>query len=541
MLMRLRAAALTSAVSLSALAAAALVPPGATAATRSTAPADAASPSRAAGEGTLTVTPAVHVAGQAVTFEGSLPSAGRRAVHLQFHMNRPGDKWTDVDESTSMTSASGAFSFRFPAPAMFNISYRVVGGGMVTRPYLFYAKPQAVTLSVNGENEQDQYVTVPPVLDYTVTVDSAANLYPQRGLEPPVLPGRTITLQERVNGDKWRTIDTAKADAKGLTVFQLAAGVVGEQVLRARAEDFHENGNRIGWTSSWPTYVTFSLVPEFPEFPEFPYAKAVLYDRPAAERTPPITDSTGATDASAQYGWYRPVYDFAWEYGQSITSPPTRGSKLKGRWLDSSSGSGRVAAFNGALAFQSRLIHKGPGDRGTTSAALDGNSQKYGRWEFRIWQNVWEQDGRDFRMRVELVPDGVGPGACSPQSIQVADLELGSKALTVGVRSAQANAQWSYTLPSTPAYSGLHNYAVEVAKDHITWFFDGKAFATVKSKGALAARAWAPRVSMVGAPGATEHNGSQFSVDWVRSWTLETGRQARNGKALAKKPYSPTC
>lgn len=504
----------------------------------------AATPSRAAGQGTLSVTPTVHVGGQAVTFKGALPKPGKRGIHLQFHMNRPGDRWTDVKKSNRTTTASGAFKFRFPAPAMFNISYRVVGGGMATKPYLFYAKPQAVALSVNGEDQTNQFVTVLPLAPFTVKVDSAADLYPDRNLEPPAFPGRVINLQQRVNGNQWETIDTAQADSSGFASFTLSGALSGEQVLRARAEDVSTNGNRIGWTASWPTYVEFDLFPGFPDFPEFfSREPADSWAGPAFGRTttPRVAVATGATNASIQYGWYRPVYDFAWEYGQSLSSPPSKGTALKGRWLESSSGSGRVVIFNAALAFQSKLVNKGPGDRGTTSAALTGNAQKYGRWEFRIWQNVREQDGRDFRMRVELVPEGTGPGSCSPEAIRVADMQLGEKSYSVGVRSARAKAEWRYTKTSTPADSGLHNFAVEVAADHITWFFDGKAFATVKSKGALSGRRLTPRVSMVGLEDATEHNGSQFSVDWVRSWTLETGRQAKNSHPLAKKAFSPSC
>ncbi|MFA6299210.1 MAG: hypothetical protein WC642_08590 [Nocardioides sp.] len=527
---QLRAAALASAMTVSALVAGALPTQGATA---------VSSASLRSATGTLTVSPTVHVAGQAVTFKGALPRPGRRVIHLQFHMNRPGDRWTDVKKSYARTTASGAFKFRFPAPAMFNISYRVVGGGMVTKPYLFYAKPQAVALSVNGQDQTNQFVTVLPLAPFTVKVDSAADLYPERNLEPPAFPGRVINLQQRVNGGQWETIGTAEADSGGFASFTLPGALSGEQVLRARAEDVSTGGNRIGWTSSWPTYVEFNL---FPGFPEFPWTQRGPWVRPALSRTtPPVTDSTGATDASSQYGWYRPVYDFAWEYGQSLSSPPARGEVLKGRWLESSSGSGRVVIFNAALAFQSKLINKGPGDRGTTSAALTGNAQKYGRWEFRIWQNVREQDGRDFRMRVELVPEGTGPGSCSPEAIRVADMHLGERSYSVGVRSARAKAEWRYTKTSIPAYSGLHNFAVEVARDHITWFFDGKAFATVKSKGALSGRTLTPRLSLVGLEDATEHNGSQFSVDWVRSWTLETGRQAKNGRLLTKKAFSATC
>ncbi|WP_341926310.1 hypothetical protein [Nocardioides psychrotolerans] len=168
------------------------------------------------------------------------------------------------------------------------------------------------------------------------------------------------------------------------------------------------------------------------------------------------------------------------------------------------------------------------------------NAQRYGRWEFRIWQNVFEQDGRDFGMRVELVPEGTAPGACAPETIRVADMALGAKSYAVGVRSQQARSEWTRTRPA-PAWSGLHNFAVEVARDHITWFFDGKAFATTSKRTVVAGKALVPRVSMVGLDNATEHNGSQFSVDWVRAWTLDTGRQSRAGAALTKTAYSPTC
>ncbi|MCD4524856.1 family 16 glycosylhydrolase [Nocardioides sp. cx-173] len=499
-------------------------------------PAPAAAPAASTSEravGTLTVSPAVHVAGQAVTFQGRLPKPGRRAIRLQFHMNRPGDKWTDVKNGKARTSASGAFKFRFPAPSMFKIRYRVAGGGMVTAPHLFYAKPQAVSLSVNGQDEKDQFVTVPPALPYTVEVDSAADLYPARRLEPPTFAGRVITLQERVNGNQWRTVATRKADAAGIALFPLTAAPAGERVLRARAEDVTAGGHRIGWTPSWPTYVRFASS-------DLPIREDDGPDRAARVRAATAPDSSRYGVASSSWGWHTPRYDWAWEFGESLTSAPFRGQVLKGRWLDASSGSGRASVFNGALAFQSRLILKGEGDRGTTSATVSGNAQTYGRWEFSAWQNVFEDGARNYRMRLELVPQGAAAVACSPEAIQVADMEIGSRSYSVGVRSARAKAQWRHTKTSTPAASGVHAFAVEVAKDHITWFFDGKAFATVK-RNALAGKALVPRMSLVGADDATEHNGSQFSVDWVRAWSLKTGRQARTGKVLGKSAYSATC
>ncbi|WP_341926309.1 hypothetical protein [Nocardioides psychrotolerans] len=293
--------------------------------------------------GTLTVTPAAHVAGQALTFTGKLPRPGRRAIHLQFHMNRPGDRWTDVKGSDHHTTASGAYRFRFPAPSMFDISYRVVGGDLVSTPRRFYARPQAVTLAVDGADERSAVVTVGSLSRYTVVVDSAADIYTHRELEPPVFAGRVVTLQERTSDGQWRTIGTARADERGLASFDLTASLLGERVLRAKVGDVTAAGSDIGWSVSWPTYVRSSLLPDI--------LGAALPRPTDREPLPPETDSTGATDASTQHGWFRPTYDFAWEYGQSLSSPPTRGEVLKGGWEEYSTGSGRVVPFN-ALAFR---------------------------------------------------------------------------------------------------------------------------------------------------------------------------------------------
>jgi hypothetical protein len=532
---RLRTAGLALALAVSALATVAATS-SATAAPTPTASPSTSTSDRAA-QGTLSVSPALHVAGQAVTFQGKLPRPGRRAIHLQFHMNRPGDKWTDVKNSNRRTSASGAFRFRFPAPSMFRISYRVTGGGMVTAPYLFYAKPQAVSLSVDGQDEKDQYVTVLPGLSYTVDVDSAADLYPARRLEPPAFAGRTITLQERVGGNQWRTIATDRAGADGIASFGLTAELTGERVLRARAENVTAGGHRIGWTPSWPTYVRFGVLPDDEDSP---FPEDDPFERSPRGALPSAAASSRYGVASSSWGWHTPRYDWAWEFGESLSSVPFRGTVLKGRWLDASSGSGRVSILNGAMAFQSRIILTGEGDRGTTSATVSGNAQTYGRWEFSAWQNAFEDEGRNYKMRLELVPQGAGPVACASEAIRVADMEIGTSSYSVGVRSAKAKAQWRYTKTSTPAASGVHAFAVEVAKDHITWFFDGKAFATVK-KNALAGKALVPRMSLVGSDDATEYNGSQFSIDWVRAWSLKTGRQARTGKVLGKSAYSSTC
>ena len=148
------------------------------------------------GRSTLKVTPSTYVAGQKMTYSGSLGGHGRKQIHLQFNMNRPGDRWTDVAGSGSRTDAAGRFRFTFPAPAMWGISYRVVSGRLATPAYKFHAKSQEVVLSVDRDD------TVVAGAPFVVAADTTPNLSGRQDLPPPAIPGRTVTLQQRVNGNR---------------------------------------------------------------------------------------------------------------------------------------------------------------------------------------------------------------------------------------------------------------------------------------------------------------------------------------------------
>ena len=99
-----------------------------------------------------------------------------------------------------------------------------------------------------------------------------------------------------------------------------------------------------------------------------------------------------------------------------------QGHPRKGRWLDASDGSGRASHNNGGLGLDSRPgASAGPGDRGTTSATLQGNPQKYGRWEIRLRSWSRESSAEDYRVKIELVPDRAADYLCGAQNITVAD------------------------------------------------------------------------------------------------------------------------
>jgi hypothetical protein len=483
----------------------------------------------------LSVTPEVVVPGQAVRFTGDIGKSGKQAVHIQWNMNRPGDVWVDVANTTHKTDRKGRFDFTFPAPSALGlpIGLRVAGGkGLKTPAYQLKARPQELTVSLAGQRPDQPGYNVLPGLPFTVVVDTTPAVRSSMGT-PPAFPGRAITLQQRVDGNRWQTVATGATDADGHATFSALAPLTGDLVLRAREERWSQAGAQIGWFPSFPTYFTPSLVPGLPDLRPA-RARAAANPAPVVQRKDPLRPT-----ASQTWGWGASLWDYDWGFGEDFDWAPYRGTWLDGRWLDTSDGSGRAVPFNGGLVLQSKLVHTGAGDHGTTTATLQGSSQTRGRWEFRLQGHAWESGPRPYRYIVELVPEGAPLVACSPESIVVADATVGSRGLRIGVRSRRSGSVWSGLDAKAFLAEQPFNMAVEVGKKHITWFRDAKPIATVKGGKAQLGVPLVPRVSLVGGP--EEMNGAQVDSDWQRMFSLDKGTQVKTRKKLARAAYSDAC
>ncbi len=501
-----------------------LLGPAATATARATSGEEPASKVAAS----LTVTPSIYVAGQAVRFRGNIGRPGSRTVHLQVHMNRHGDSWTDVPNSTFRTNADGGFDFTFTAPSMFGVSYRVAGSGVATTSKLFNARPQEITLTLQGVDADVPFYGIAPLLPFTVVADTTPDVRSALGTPPPI-PGRTVLLQERVNGNQWRTIQTGKTDSAGHAVFQVGAPLLGGRVLRARQERWTTGKNWIGWYASFPAYFYVLGLGE----------KRAKNATPSTVIHEPVTQvarSAVRPTASERYGWGATIFDFAWERGQDLNSPPSKGTNPKGAWLETSDGTGRAAPFNGGLELQSKLKHDGPGDRGTTTATMRGNSRSTGRWEFRLEGFAYEGGSLPYRFRLDLVPEGTPMTSCPPESVVVADATMGTPGLTIGVRSQDDGSVWKRHLTGVRLEGAPFNVAVEVGTQHTTWFVDGKPVGTIKDKGAHLGPRLVPRFSLIG--DEREMNGAEISSDWQRGWSLAKGKQVTSGPALSRSGYA---
>ena len=477
--------------------------------------------------GSIRVSPTNYVGGQAVTFGGRLGVSGRRRITLQQFMGRPGDIWFPVRGYAGYTAGDGTFRVRVPAPDMWGIRYRVVSGGVASPSVLLHAKLQGADLWVSGADRSapDQAGTPSAGVPFDVSVDTTPVIMGRRfGWGTPVFAGRGLTLQKRVSPTSWATLahTTETSDGHGYFtgVTESAPGTV---VYRVRQESLLAGGNRVGWSTSYPTYLS---VGGSGTTQEPPSPSTTRYDawQPLAASGASLTPTMKTSFST--YGWGRKLFDFDWERGQSLTDAPGTGA---GHWVEYSDGTGRAAKVNGMLGLDAkREVNVEAGDLGTTMATMTGNARAYGRWEVRFKSGATENAGRDYDLRAELVPSASAQYACGSRNILVGQVRPNSRALTIGVKNGARD--WSATRPLI-SISGHPSLAVEVEPGHITWFYAGRPVGTVRTSLAVSRVPLTLRLSLVG-HGTDEMNRASLGSDWQRGYAATTGRQVLTGAAL---------
>jgi hypothetical protein len=495
----------------------------------------------AAASASLTTSPNNYVGGQRLTWTGNVGHRGERRLVLQFNMGSvTGNNWSTVAGFSARTQANGSFSFTYPAPSMFNIRYRVKAGKYVTPARVFNAKTQDLTVRVTGQPENN--TNRPGLVDvgetFGLTVDTTpGNIYrspESRGL--PVFRGRALTLQKRISAKSWETVATTEVADDGLGHFsglQEEAGVV---VYRVREENHFTNGHQIGWIQSFPLYVLVGQAAQ-----DWYTSRYGLNQATTSE--PGRTAKLGRQPqtASQRFSWFPSLFDFAWEHGQSLSSPPARGTRIQGSWVDYSSGSGRAQKYNGGLAIDSkRYAGAGSGDFGTTSATLRGNAMTSGRWEISMRiRNAFERGGRPYQVLAELVPTRAADYDCGTHNITIAKISPFSRRVRLEARSPRY--RWSGT--ATAAYTPLanaYNVAVEVTSKHITWFLNSSPVASVTSTAAVPGVPMTLRLSLRG-HGDDEMNQTNFISDWQRGFPITTGQRRVTQKKLTRTSAVTAC
>ena len=511
--------------SLSALAALALtgvlVAPGSPA-TGSTAQA----PSARASLGTLSVSPTRFVSGQSLTWTGKLPVSGVRTITMQRFLNRPGDSWIDVQGFKAETNADGSFSFHYPAPDMLDIGFRVKSGKYATTKLNMYPKQQDVALRTSDTVVAGQPFTL--VADTTTT-------------GAPVIKGRTLTLQRRDDPSTWTEVATTTVGGMGKGTFSVTEPAAGTEVYRVIEEDWTAGGNQIGWYPSFPTYVTVGADPSARS------ATPALADRSVAGATSSRTSSRLSTTtlarakrqtAALRWKWGYPIFDFDWTSGESLTSPPWRGSRPQGQWTEYLGGTGRVAKKSGQLGVWSgRTDRYGSGNFGTTGTTLQGNAQSYGRWEMKL-RTVTKTGGPRYLVRAELVPELASDYDCGAHNITIADIRGGQSTAQIG--ATRGTTRWTRSISLGNLDKNTPMVAVELMKDHVTWFVNSSPVGTLPIRKIAGGVPMTLRLSLIGSDDREMANTILLS-DWQRGFPINRSPGVTSGAKLSKSAFTPTC
>ena len=496
-----------------------------------------AATSAASAQANIDVSPNAFVGGQRVTISGNIGRDGVRTVRLIGSMGRPGDSWTRHARTT--TDANGHFSFQVTAPSMFGILRRVVASGGLQTPILeLNAKSQDIVLTTSRTPVAGR--------QFEIVANTTPTLRGRPDLPPPIFVDRVLTLQRRV-GTGWTSLATTTTDYNGEGRFPVTVGNPGVIDYRVRQENYFRNGHEIGWFPSFPTRIRIADASARTAVSQrvtaAGSARSADADSSDAAREVFTSWRSGvpATPASQAFGWNPAVFDFAWEHGESLTSPPARGTLPQGRWADGATGYGRAAKHNGGLMLDSKRHNAaGPGDRGSTWVTLRDNPRAYGRWEVRVRLKSLETRARDYRTKIELVPDRPGQYRCGGQNITIANLAAHSRVMSFGAKSVKASRQWTGKR-RVGAIEGVSlTVAVEVSKRHITWFHNGRVIGTVRNSAAVSDVPLTLRLTLQGR-GDREMNRTMAIFDWMRGFSLKHGRLAKGGNRLTVNNFRGGC
>jgi hypothetical protein len=477
----------------------------------------------------MTVSPAEgFVGGQAQVYEGNIGVPGRRTVWLEANLNRPGDRWGRLPGTESRTNRHGDFRIVRPAPSMFKIRYRVKGqGGFKAPDTLLNPETQELLIWAAAQSPSRWKEAVHPGIGqpFVVAVDTTPRQLHRTDVDHlPVFAGRPLTLQRRITPVLWEDVATTTVGDNGMGYFDnIVEDALGEVVYRVRQERIHTGADRIGWHASFPLTLTVGPVP-------VPFS---WWEKTETD-TFNVRGFKAARTASKRYGWGRKHFDFDWDQGHDLDSPPTRGRRLEGGWRPFSDGAGRASAQNGQLVlFSSVSGRASTGDFGTTRATHSGKPRKYGRWEVRMRWQVLESGVPDYRIRLDLVPASQSEIPCPDRSITIGTWSPRDASYAFGFSDAERHWTGSTSFPDlsfdNPAM------AVEVAKDHTTWFVDGQPVGSVPGKRRQVASRMVLRMSLEGVAGdAVEHASTKVFSDWQRGFGMNFGRQVLSANRLPR-------
>ena len=129
--------------------------------------------------------------------------------------------------------------------------------------------------------------------------------------------------------------------------------------------------------------------------------------------------------------------------------------------------------------------------------------------------------------------------AIHPTALVDASARLGA-GVRIGAYTPSRNRMWRITRGTPTLMSTSRAFAVEVTRDHISWFVDGAIVGTLLAKAAIPKVPLTLKVSLAG-DGQSEMNTTYVMMDWLRAYTLKRGTRPANGAKLARGTHHLHC
>ena len=172
-------------------------------------------------------------------------------------------------------------------------------------------------------------------------------------------------------------------------------------------------------------------------------------------------------------------------------------------------------------------------------ATLLGHNRQFGRWEARVRSRQYGSSGTPYTLFWELVPR-TGGYHCAAHNLVLATYPLGTDTATMHLRRLP-NQDFTAAVTTPLSDNEFHTYAVEVTRDHVSWFVDTKVIRTERRPTALGVENYAMRFRLQGVPGAQMRQG-RMQMDWARYYTLgRTNAQSIVAPQLSQTTYADGC
>ena len=191
----------------------------------------------------------------------------------------------------------------------------------------------------------------------------------------------------------------------------------------------------------------------------------------------------------------------------------------------------RVRNQNGMLTLE------GTATSGPVTATVVDHARRYGRWEARVRSDVRHAGGVPYRVVWELVPasgDRCGDG------ITVATYSVDDAVASMDVRTLGGAAFTDEAALDLGQYA-WHTYAIEVTRDHVSWFIDTEVVMTERRPEVLTGTRYRMQFRLVPVVGESV-DFTRIQMDWARYYTMErAGLLPLDAPSAELGTFTPPC